>query len=374
MMTNRLAGALLAVALLQACSIFSSSSEVKPAALEALTAPGSARVIWNARIDNVQFPLSIAARGEQFVVAGSDGVLQSLQAGNGQTRWRAEVGQKLAAGVGSDGRFAAVVTRSNELVVLDAGKITWRKTLPTPVNAAPLVAGERVFVLTVDRQVQAYDAVDGRKLWEFRRQGEPLTLAQPGLIGAYKDTLVVGQGPRLAGIDPLLGTLRWETNVGNPRGTNEVERLADLVGPMLRSQDMVCARAFQSAVGCVNAERGLTLWSRNVGGINGVGGDDKYLFGADASDRLSAWSMINGDLVWTAEQFLNRRLGVPVSLGSSVIVGDGEGYVHFVSRETGKTQMRLATDGSAIVAAPVVLGNLVLIATRNGGLFAMRPE
>ena len=84
--------------------------------------------------------------------------------------------------------------------------------------------------------------------------------------------------------------------------------------------------------------------------------------------------MTNGDLVWTAEQFLNRRLGVPVSLGSSVIVGDGEGYVHFVSRETGKTQMRLPTDGSAIVAAPVVLGNLVLIATRNGGLFAMRPE
>lgn len=363
-----------AVAALSACSIFSPSNAPKPAALEDVKVQIAGRVVWTARVDSLQFPLSIAARGEQFVVAGGDGVVQALKASNGEVLWRGEVGQKLAAGVGSDGRFAAVVTRNNELVVLDAGKTVWRKTLPTPIITAPLVAGERVFVLTVDRQVLAFDAVDGRKLWELRRPGEPLTLAQAGVITAYKDTLVVGQGPRMAGIDPLRGTVRWETNVANPRGTNEVERLADLVGPPVRSGELLCARAFQSAVGCVNAEKGSTLWSRNVGGTRGVGGDAQFVFGADGSDRLSAWNISNGDVVWTAEQFLNRRLSAPLSLGASVIVGDFEGYVHFVARDTGKTQLRIPTDGSAVMAAPVALGNTILVATRNGGLFALRPE
>ena len=365
-----LAGSLM----LSACSLFGSNSATKPAALEQVTPAIAGRVVWEARLDSVHFPLSIAAVGEQFVVAGSDGVVTALLASNGKPQWRAELGQKLSAGVGSDGRFAAVVTRNSELVVLDAGKTVWRKTLSTPVIAAPLVAGERVFVLTVDRQVLAFDALDGRKLWEMRRPGDALTLAQAGVIGVYKDTLIVGQGPRLTGVDPLKGTVRWEASVANPRGTNEVERLADLVGPMLRSGDLLCARAFQSAVGCVNADRGVALWSRNVGGVNGIGGDAKIVVGGDASDRLTAWNAANGEVNWTAEQFQNRRLSAPLVQGATVLVGDFEGYVHFLNRETGKTQLRLSTDGSAIAAAPVALGTTVLVATRKGGLFALRPE
>jgi outer membrane protein assembly factor BamB len=75
-------------------------------------------------------------------------------------------------------------------------------------------------------------------------------------------------------VDPLRGTLRWEVPVSNPRGTNEVERLADLIGPVTRLGDTLCVRAFQSSVGCVDAVRGSLLWSRHAGGINAIGGDD----------------------------------------------------------------------------------------------------
>lgn len=374
MMVKNLVAAALLGAALSGCSLFSSSTAPKPAELEQITPAIAGRVVWSARVDGVKFPLSVAAVADQFVVAGGDGTVQALQASDGSRLWSANIGQKLAAGVGSDGQFAAVVSTANEVVVLDGGQVTWRKTLPTPVVAAPLVAGERVFVLTVDRQVHAFDAKNGDKIWVLRRPGEPLTLAQPGIIAAYKDTLIVGQGTRLAGVDPLRGTIRWEASVASPRGTNEVERLADLVGPLMRSGEVLCARAFQSAVGCVNAERGSLMWSRNVGGTLGVGGDASRVIGGDASDRLSAWNTANGDVLWTAEQFLNRRLSTPLSLGATVIVGDFEGQVHFIDATTGKTQLRLPTDGSAIAAAPVALGNTVLITTRNGGLFAMRPE
>jgi len=361
---------------LAGCSTWNSwfgSDKEKPAALETLTGPASGRVVWSSRSNDIKFPLSIATPGDRFVVASSDGTVLALAAADGRELWRGDVGAKLAAGVGSDGRFAAVVNRDNELVVLDAGKVVWKNALPTPVVAAPFVAGERVFALTLDRQVLAYDALDGRKIWELKRPGEPLTLAKAGVLMAYKDTLVVGQGARLAGVDPVKGQLRWEASVATPRGTNEVERLADLVGPAVRQGDLICARAFQSSVGCVNAERGSALWNRIVGGANGIGADDQVVVAGDASDRLSAWKLANGDLAWSADQFQRRKLSAPVLLNKQVLIGDFEGQVHLLDRDTGKTRSRIATDGSPI-AAIALQGSTALVATHNGGLFAIKAD
>ena len=357
-----------------ACSLFSSSNAPKPAPLENLTPTLQARVAWEARVDSVKFPLTITAVNDRFVVGGSDGVISAISAADGTTLWRADIGKGLSAGVGSDGRFAAAVTRENELVVTEGDRILWRKSLTTPVVTAPFVAGERVFVLTLDRAVLAFDAADGRRLWELRRPGEPLTLQQAGVLAAYQNTLLVGQGSRLAGVDPLRGLLMWEATVSNPRGTNEVERLADLVAPMARDNDVFCARAFQSAVACVNAERGNTVWTRNNAGLRGLGGDAAIVVGADASDRLTAWGTRSGDVVWTADQFQNRKLSAPLVTDKSVIVGDSEGYVHFLSKDKGLTVQRLQTDSSGIAAAPVQLGGTVLVATRSGRLFALRQD
>jgi outer membrane protein assembly factor BamB len=226
----------------------------------------------------------------------------------------------------------------------------------------------------VDRAVHAYDALDGKRLWTLQRPGEALTLLHIGVLTAVKDTLIAGQGPRLAGIDPTRGTIRWEVPVGSPRGTNEVERLADLIGPAARIGNRLCARSFQAAVGCVDAESGRLLWSRNIGGLNAVGGDEELVVGADASDRIVAWKTDNGDTVWTSERMALRRLSAPASIGPTIAFGDFEGYVHFLDRKDGQPLLRLATDGSQVVGKPVLSGTTLLVATRNGGLFAFRPE
>lgn len=359
---------------LSACSWFGGGDAPKPSPLESFSPALQVRQAWTARVDSIKFPLMVSAVKDRFVVGDSDGVVSVLAADSGAVLWRAALGKGLSAGVGSDGRFVAAVTRDNELVVADQGKVLWRKTLKTPVIAAPLVAGERVFVLTVDRAVLAFDAEDGRRLWELRRPGEPLTLQQAGVLGAFQDTLVVGQGPRLAGVEPLRGTLLWEATVSNPRGTNEVERLADLVGPLARSGEIFCARAFQSAVGCINAERGIPLWSRNVGGNKGLSADAQLLVGADAADRITAWATRTGDVQWTADQFQHRQLSAPLVTEQAVIFGDGQGYVHFLSRDKGQTLQRLSTDSSGVVSAPVLLGKTVLVVTRNGNLYALRLD
>lgn len=359
-----------AAALLAGCA----ADKPKPTALDAVTPQIAGRQVWQARLDSVQFPLGVVARNGQFVVAGTDGTVLALDAATGREAWRGSAGSKLSAGVGSDGRYAAVVTRDNELVVLDQGAKGWTKALASRVVTPPLVAGGRVFVMGVDRVVHAFDLQDGLKLWSATRPGEALTLAQPGLLTAYQDTLVAGIGAVLVGIDPTKGSVRWEVPLTSPRGTNEVERLNDLLGPVVRVGDVFCARAFQTAVGCADLGKRSVRWSRNAGGVNAVGGDAEFVFGADGSDRISAWRAANGDLAWTNERLLYRNLSAPLSAGNAVIFGDLDGQVHFLSRAEGKVVLRLPTDGSPVVAAPVLSGTTILVVTRNGGLYAFRPE
>ena len=352
------------------------ASKPKPEPLEPLTPKIAGGLAWSLRMAKVEFPLTVAVTRSTFVVAGGDGTVLALDVDTGREVWRGNAAAKLGAGVGasSDGRFAAVVTRDGELVTFEQGQVKWRKPLATRVSTAPLIAGERVFVLGVDRGVQAFDVIDGRRLWSLQRPGDPLTLSQTGVLSAFKDTLVVGQGPRMAGVDPLNGTVRWEVAVGAPRGANEIERLADLVGPAVRVGDMLCARSFQAAVGCVNAERATLAWSKNSGGIDGVGADADYVFAADASDRVTAWKFGSGDVAWTSDKLKYRGLGAPLSVGKTVVFGDADGTLHWLARDTGEAQLRLTTDGSAIIGVPVVAGSTMLVVTRNGGLFAFRPQ
>lgn len=359
--------------LMSACS--SGPDKPKPTPLETIAPAIAGKQVWAQSLSSIGASMRAVGLPGSVTVASSNGTVVALNPDTGREIWRGDVGGRISAGVGSDGRYAGVVTADNELVVLDSGKTLWRARLGTRVVTPPLVAGERVFVLGVDRSVQAFDALDGRKLWVQQRPGDPLTLLQPGVLLPWNDTLVVGQGPRLAGFDPLRGLLRWETTVASPRGTNEIERLADLVGPAARVAESVCVRGFQAAVGCVNAETGSLAWTKNIGGTQGVAADDQFVFAADASDRITAWKRSNaGEVAWTSERLLHRGLSSPIVVGRTLVFGDFEGQMHFLDRSNGQTLLRLPTDGSALAGAPVRVGNTVVAITQRGGVFAFRPE
>ena len=369
--TRAAATLLTLVGLMAACS---STDRPKPSPLESYTPTIAGRQVWSARTSTVTFPLVVAVRDGKFFTAADDGTVLALQADGGGEIWRGSAGSALSAGVGSDGRFVSVVSRDNEVITLENGKVLWRQRVPAKVVTPPLVAGERVFVMGVDRVVHAFDALDGRRLWRLQRPGDALTLAQGGVVAAYRDLLLVGQGARLTAVDSVKGTLVWDVPLATPRGSNEVERLSDLIGPVVRVGDRVCARAFQAAIGCADLSRGTLLWSRNAGGLNAIGGSADRLFGADGSDRITAWNAATGDMLWTNERLLYRGLSGALAAGSAVIFGDQEGQVHFLSTNDGRLQLRLPTDGSPVVGTPVLAGTTILVSTRNGGLYAFRPN
>lgn len=357
-----------ALAGLAACS---STDKPAPTPLQALPDSATVKPLWSARLgDDVASVLRMAVADGLVVTVNDGGDMSARELLTGRERWHGRVDGSISAGVGSDGRYAAVVTKSNELVVLDSGMPKWRAQLNTKVVTSPLVAGERVFVQGVDRAVVAFDVIDGRKLWVYQRPSDPLALSQPGVLQPVRNTLWVGVGPRLLALDPVRGTVKQDAIVASPRGGNEVERLADLVGPAARLGDVLCVRSFQTAVGCMDTAQSGVTWSKTQAGTQGLAMDDELVYGADGNDRVVAWRRASGEIAWRAESLLYRSLTAPAVVSGKVAVGDFEGYVHLLSRQDGHALARLSTDGSSLASPMVVVGSNLLVLTRDGGLFA----
>lgn len=365
-----------AVVLLAACTLFKGSDpKPKPTELAPNTALFGVQQAWSANIGSTAgLPLQVSVHGNEITLASSGGAVVRMDASSGAVLWRASLAQGLAAGVGSDGRWSAVVTQNNQVAVLDGGKVAWKRRLPAQSYTAPLVAGNRVFVLTADRAVAAFDAQSGAELWARPGAGEPLVLRQAGVLMAAGDTLVAGIAGRLVGMDPNTGDTRWEATLANPRGANDVERLVEIVAPASRMQTNLCARAFQASVACFDFDSGKVLWAQKADGASGVSGDAEEVFGTESNGTVMAWSRVTGARTWSVNSLRYRNLSAPLLLGRSVVVGDGMGLVHFLSREDGSPLNRMTTDGSAIDIAPVAAADTLVVVTKNGGVFGFRPN
>lgn len=368
------AGALASALVLSGCSMFSKSAP-KPMELGPNVPVLPVSQAWKASMGKVEgIVLEPRVNGDTVTVASDAGEVLALNARTGAVAWRVSLATPLSAGVGSDGRWSAVVSKSNELIAVEGGKQLWRKQLPIQVFTAPLVAGNRIFVLAADRSVYAYDAASGQRLWVQQRPGEALVLRQQGVLMAMGNTLVTGLGGRLVGFNPDNGSIRWEAPLASPRGTNDVERLVEIAGRTSRIGDNICARAFQTSVGCIDVDRGAVVWSQTAAGNEGIDGDDKAIYGVESNGTVIAWKRADGAKVWSSNRLRYRNLTAPLVLGRSVVIGESNGDVHMLSREDAAPLNRLTTDKSGVATAPVAAADTLVVVTRDGGIYGFRPQ
>nr|WP_315478201.1 outer membrane protein assembly factor BamB [uncultured Rhodoferax sp.] len=359
------------VAVLAACS---GPSKPVPKDLGANIGLIGVKTAWSVQLGAMESSAQPHVVGSQVLLASAKGIVTALQGETGSVAWQLDVGTPLVSGVGSDGQTAAVMSEAGELIAMSSGKVLWKQRLGALGLTPPLVAGARIFTLSADRTVTAFDAASGQRLWQLQRSSDPLVLGQAGVLLAVGDTLVVGVAGRLLGVNPLNGASRWEAPVAVSRGTNEVERLVDLVAGVSRLQANVCVRSFLAAVACVNATNGTMVWNKPAAGTTGLGGDAEYVFGTEADSKLIAWSRVSGERLWVSEALRWRGLGTPLTVGQSLVVGDNAGVLHFLSRADGAPMDRATTDGSAILGVPVLVGKTLIAVTQKGGVFAFRPE
>jgi len=385
MTVRRLLLPLLAAAGLAACSSLPSVNPMdwfgnkpsgpKPAELPVLTNAQGVRVLWSSSIGAAEaFVFSPTLNGDSVYAASRAGTVARLEAASGQARWRISLGKRISGGVGSDGVLVVVASDDGEVFALDArdGAVKWRARVSSEVLAAPKLGEGLVLVRSADSRIFAFGAEDGKRRWVYQRPAASLIVRSPAGLTIHMGAAYAGfSGGRLVAITLANGSARWEATVALPKGATELERVTDIVGDPAALGREVCAAAYQGRVACYDGQNGNQLWARDMSTLTGVSFDARYAFISDDKGAVHALDRSNGRSIWKQDRLAHRQLSLPLPLGTEVALGDLQGYIHMLARESGAFLARVATDGSPVRAAPVKLPDGFLVQTQSGGLYAL---
>lgn len=359
---------------------FTSAPDPKtlPAALVPLPQGGlKANLLWQAGIGNAGANVFTPALvGDSVYAASENGNVARYD--KGKQTWRISAGQPLSGGVGADEKIVAVGTAKGEVLTFaaDSGKPMWQARVSSEVLAAPAVGESLVVVRSGDSRIFAFEAADGKRRWVYQRSTPSLSLRSHVGVALIPGGVLAGfPGGKLVAITNNNGAPAWEATVALPKGSTELERVADITSLPAYSGRIVCAVAFQGRVSCFDLASGNSLWSREVSSINGLDMDGKAVYVSDDKGAVLAFDRASGASLWKQDKLFNRSLSRPLALADKfVAVGDFQGYVHLLRREDGAFAGRLQTDGSAIAADPQRIAGGFLVQTRNGGLYAFPSD
>ena len=348
----------------------------KMADLKPFTATAQTRVVWQESLGKSgDYAFTPAVSGSSVYAAGSNGTVMRID--EGKTVWKIEAGQRLSAGVGTDGRLVAAGSPEGDLLVFSAadGKLAWKAKATSEILAPPAVGEGLVVVRSGDNRLIAYDAADGKRKWIFQRPAPALSLraiAAPVIDGKY--VFAGFPGGKLIAVSLSNGAPVWEGTVALPKGTTELERIADISSSPVIVGRTICSVAYQGRVACFDLGNGNLIWARDVSSSVGLTMDSRHLFVSDDKGAVHALDLVSGASLWKQDALSLRRVSAPLVRRNLVAVADVQGVVHFLNREDGAFAARLTTDGGAVVAPPQPLGRNLLVQTSKGGLYAIETE
>lgn len=369
------------VLLLSGCSSLDAinpfaSKGPKMAELKPFQSTAEARVIWRDSVGKGDaYAFSPAVVGTSVYAAGKDGSLARFD--DGTPVWKINAGQVLSGGVGADGKLVVVGSPKGDLLAFSAadGTPLWKAKATSEILSPPVLGDGLVVVRSGDNRLAAYDVVSGNRKWIFQRPTPALSLrvtAPPVIDGKY--VFAGYSGGKLIAVSLSNGAAVWEGTVALPKGTTELERVADITSTPVVSGKSICAVAFQGRVACFDLNNGNLVWARDMSSSVGLAIDTRHLYVTDDKGAVHALDMGSGSSVWKQDALSMRRVSAPLPRRGLIAVADAEGVVHFMRREDGAFAARLTTDGSPVVVPLQPLGSGFLVQTNKGGLYAIEAE
>ena len=333
--------------------------------------------LWSKNVgsgtDELFIKLVPAIMDGRVIVADTDGAVSAYDSVSGKSLWRVKSKLPITGGPGADLSIIMVGTSEGEIVTFlpSTGEELWRARVSSEILSSPRESDNVIIIRTIDGKIFALEAITGKRLWVYDRTVPALTLRGTSTPVIAGDTVIAGfDGGRVTSLDLKSGKLNWETKVAISRGRSELERMVDIDAQPLIVNDAIYVATFQSNVSALSLETGQTLWRRDIASHSELGADSSYLFVTDDQGNIWALDRFSGGPVWKQEKLLYRNPTGPAVIGDKVVVGDSEGYLHWMDRTTGDFVARVNISGSPILVQPKVHDNVLYVYTSDGRLAA----
>jgi len=380
-----LAATVLALPLLSGCGMFSwiggGDKDPTPPTKLTKSAPQLAqiRTLWKTRVgkgtDKRALNLVPAVSGGRVYAADARGRIEALSASDGRTLWQRDTGLPLSGGPDVSDDHLAIGSLDGDVLLLSIrdGAQRWRARVGSEVLSVPRIIGDLVVVHTVDDTVYGLELSDGSQRWTYSYPAPVLTLRGSSSPVPAADGVIVGvSGGRLMYLEPQQGAPLWDLLISPPSGRSELDRLADIDADPVVADGIAYVASYNGDLAAVDIASGSVLWRRELSAHAGLAVGEDALYVTDSDDNLWAADKDGGSGLWKQEALLYRRVTAPAIAGNALVVGDIEGYVHWVSRRDGRLLGRERIAKARIGATPVVAAGTVYVMADDGTVAALR--
>ena len=314
---------------------------------------------------------------DRIYVAESSGEILAIDRASGNQIWRQNTKTHITGGPGAGNNLVTVGTGKAEVIALsaDTGEILWRSRVTSEVLAAPKVAGNLILARTIDGKIFGLNAEDGKRMWVYERSVPALTLRGTSAPVVSGDYVISGfDDGRLVAIELQSGKPVWETRIALGSGRSELERMVDINAEPVIIDGLVYAATFQGRVAALDLNSGRILWTRDISSYAGLCVDNNAVYITDDGSAVWALDRLTGVSIWKQDKLYARAVTAPESIGDLVVVGDLEGYLHWMSKSTGEFIARNKISNRQIIAPPISVDNVLFSYASNGTLGAYMPD
>ncbi|MCB1802144.1 MAG: outer membrane protein assembly factor BamB [Gammaproteobacteria bacterium] len=376
---------LVAALLLSGCGTFAdptewfgSDSVIEPAELVDFETTVQPRLLWSRDVgggtDEQRLALEPQIVGGVVYVADGEGRVQAIDSDTGAALWQTDLDAPVSGGPGVADGLLVLGTSEAEVIALaaDTGAERWRTRVSSEILSVPAVGQGVVVVHAVDGKLFGLEAASGVERWRYEREVPTLTLrgtSSPVLVGG---AVYVGMaGGRLLALRADNGSVLWDTSVTVPGGRSELQRLADIDGDPLVLGGGVFVATYQGEVAAIEQRSGRIAWRHKLSAYSRMAADAEGLYVSDEDGTVWGLDIRNGGVNWSQEALANRRLSNVAVLGDYVVVGDFEGYLHWMSRVDGRFVARTRVGSDTITTGMRVVGDVLYVQGDGGELAAI---
>ncbi len=351
-----------------------------PAELVEFEATLELEKLWNSRpgrgAAKLFLKLAPVAAGEAIYTAERKGRVSSVSLTNGRLIWQIDANVPISGGPGIGENLVMIGSSDGEVLALAiaTGEFQWRARVSSEILAAPKEKDGVVVVRTIDGKLSGLDSNSGRRLWIYDRTVPTLTLRGTSSPAVFEDLVVAGfDSGRLVAIELTTGRLVWETQIAIPSGRSDLERMVDIDAEPLIYNRTIYVATFQGRVAAVSVDTGRIEWSRDISSHAGLAIDDTNVYLTDADSNVWALDRLTGSSLWKQENMHGRRLTAPASIAGHVVVGDLDGYLHWLKDGNGEFAARVRMGRKRLIAPPIASGGVLVAYSMSGSLVAYRP-